>query len=1129
MKRFAAFLLVSLLLVSTGLSAQKVVDVDQSKTLGANAFLGYVPDRFIVVLKDVVAVDHARDMRSDVALSHIPGFDELAARFKVRRLRPQFVGADRSPLAHTAAVKRLARHYKVSFDEGTLEEAMAAYEKHPLVDHVEPIGIHTVTATPNDGYYASQQWHYFDTYGIDADLAWDTQTGSADVLVGVLDTGAKYDHGDLGGSNPPGPTDNVTNGNIWINGQEIVNNGVDDDGNGYVDDIMGWDFVERTDWYPYTCIDLDCGGADNDPFDGNGHGTHVSGTIAAITNNGYAVAGIAGGWSNGSFNSTANGVKIVPCRIGYTIYYIIYEVGVVIMDYVAEAMYYMGDLAARGEHVVAVNCSFGSSNSGGLGAACDYIIGQGVIVVVAAGNGNTSSPDYLGSRGDCLDVGATDVNGNPASFSNYGSWVDIAAPGVDVYSTYCNPDDPGNDYVASMDGTSMAAPHVCGVAALLKSQNPALTAAEIRALMLDNTKPYNKTKNVGIGIVDAKYALDAMVTCDITADFTVDLQTGCAPLTAVFTDLSTGTGIDGWLWDFGDGVGTSTDQNPAYTYTSPGTYTVTLTASSSGQGCSDDEVKVDYIEVLPAPVADFVGSPTSGSASLTVDFTDLSSGSPTSWAWDFGDGLGTSSVQNPTYTYDTPGKYTVELTVTALCGTDVESKFEYITVTEPGQAEKAYAYAENTTYGTKTGDYTDTWASDGVYEILTEALSTGHPVKTTSQLQHRWEINVPSGSNPTFYLEAYRTNNTDGDNFLFEYSTDGSVYSSLFTVASATEQVYSAGLPGGTSGIVYVRVTDTNRSWGNTSLDAVYVDEMYIEVETTPGPPIADFVGDPTTGYAPLTVNFTDMSTGSPTSWSWDFGDGVGTSAEQHPSYTYSDPGTYTVTLTATNSYGSDIEQKVGYITVQEMTGTVMHVSDITVTRYVKSVFSTGQAYVTIVDQYGAPVAGATVYGAFDDPAGTESGTTGSNGIALVEARKTKTPPADFCFTVTDVVLGGAVYNPGANAVTKACESGWVYGVGGGRVSLKVEETPDSYELGQNFPNPFNPVTMISFALPKATHVRIEVFNVKGELVKVLLNGTRGAGYHTVEWNAAGEASGIYFYRIVTGEFTMTRKMLLLR
>ncbi len=566
MKRLLTTILVLSLLIGSMALAEEYLNVDRQKYINdAPSFLGWVPDRFIVILSDQAKVDHKKDMGSSIALSDVDGFDDLALQFGVIVLRPQFPGSDAGRMATSDQTRSLARHYKVTFTAGELEDAMAAYEAHPMVERVEPIGIHTLFAVPNDTYYDDpppeyphDQWHYWDSYGIRADQAWDSETGDQTVIVGDLDIGTKYDHGDLGGSNPPGPNDASTNGNIWVNTNEIPGNGIDDDGNGYVDDIIGWDFVESTDWYSYQCIDLDCGGADNDPSDGDGHGTHTAGTIAAITNNGYCVAGVAGGFGDGTYSGGGNGVKIVPCRIGYVLDYWIYgATGVVIMDYVAEAMYNMAELKASGWNVAAINCSFGSSNSGGLGAAADYLIAQDVVVVVAAGNSSSSSPDYLGSRGDCLDVGATDQSGNNASFTNYGSWVDVAAPGVEVLSTITDPGDPTSDYIAYMDGTSMAAPHVAGVVGLLESFNPSLSAADKIAIITDpaNCNPYGGNRDLGAGIVDARKCLDAAGGgCDLAADFSGSPTSGCASLTVGFTDLSTGIGIDGWSWTFGDGA-----------------------------------------------------------------------------------------------------------------------------------------------------------------------------------------------------------------------------------------------------------------------------------------------------------------------------------------------------------------------------------------------------------------------------------------------------------------------------------------------------------------------------------------------------------------------------------------------
>jgi PKD repeat protein len=1140
--RRAIIVVLALMLVGAAFAhAEQLLHIDQDHYINEGSQIGLVPDRFVVVLNQGVRINHEKDMQTPVALSGVGGFSDLARQFGVIRLRPQFPGTDQGQLAQAEGAEHLSRHYKVTFTEGTLEQAMAAYEALPEVQRVEPIGIHLLYAAPNDPYYddppsgfAYDQWHYWDTHGIEADVAWNNESGDPTVLVGVLDIGVMYDHGDLGGSNPPGPNDASTNGNIWVNTNEIPGNGIDDDGNGYVDDVIGWDFVERTDWYSWSCVDADCGGADNDPRDGDGHGTHVAGTIAAITNNGYAVAGVAGGFGDGTFSGGGNGVKIVPCRIGYRLSYMGSIVGVVIMDYVAEAMYYMGNLKASGWNVAAINCSFGSSNTGGLGAAADYLIGQDVVICVAAGNSSSSSPDYLGSRGDCLDVGATNQSGNAASFTNYGSWVDIAAPGEGILSTITDPADPTTDYIAVLDGTSMACPHVAGVVALLEAYYPSLSATDKINIITDpaNTKPYGGTRYIGAGIIDAAKCLAA--------------------------------------------AGPS--ENP--------------------------------------PVAAFVGSPTSGEYPLTVNFTDQSTNSPTSWSWNFGDGVGTSTQQNPSYTYNAAGTYTVSLTATNAYGSDTETKTGYITVTEPGTGVKAYAQSDIAVSGTVSGTYTATHASDDVRQSIREIESGGRPQTRYSYLEHKWTFNIPSSTSLTFYVEGYRSSNSEGDNFTFSYSTNNSTFTNLVTVNSTTEQVYSASIPNSVSGTVYIRVVDTDRTSGNRSLDYIYIDHMYIEYSSGTNPPVADFSGTPTSGDAPLTVNFTDATTGAPTSWNWDFGDGTGTSTQQNPSYTYNTAGTYTVSLTATNAYGSDTETKVNYITVtappqdppvaafagsptsgdaplavqftdqstngptswswdfgdgvgtstaqnpsytyqnvgtytvsltatnaygsdtetkvdyitvtEPSSGGTMYVYNIVVTRKNAGPNCSGIGTVYVYDSNNQPVANATVYATATGPVGGNfSGLTVSDGSVVFETGKTRSCSGEFCYEVTNVTHSSLTYDAAANNVTKACESGWVYTDGQGEMAQV--EMPAAYRLDQNYPNPFNPVTTITFSVDQPGHVTLEVFNVAGQRVSTLVDAWLGTGEHTATWDGAKVSSGVYLYRLTTDYTAETRKMILLK
>ena len=306
------------------------------------------------------------------------------------------------------------------------------------------------TAMPNDPSFASQ-WslnNVGQTGGrIDADVdaveAWQITTGSRGVVVAVIDSGIDFSHPDLAA-------------NIWTNPREIAGNGVDDDADGYVDDVHGWDFVD----------------VDNMPQDGFGHGTHVSGIIGAVGNNAAGVSGIA--WQ----------VSILPLRfqnnsgMGYT--------GAAI-----SALNYATKLRRAGVPIYVSNNSWGGGTtfSSTLQAAIKAHGDAGITFVVASGNSGADNdvvPRYpSGYAGDnVIAVAATDASDNLASLSNYGrTSVDLAAPGIDILSTL-----PGGRY-GGMSGTSMAAPHVTGAVALLASRKPGITPAEVRAAIFGSVDP----------------------------------------------------------------------------------------------------------------------------------------------------------------------------------------------------------------------------------------------------------------------------------------------------------------------------------------------------------------------------------------------------------------------------------------------------------------------------------------------------------------------------------------------------------------------------------------------------------------------------------------------------------------
>ncbi len=670
----------------------------------------WIEDEFIVVLKPAFksGFDIQHDKRANKLQVSVASIQQLVNRHGVTLMQRQFAAA---------AAPALEAFYTVRLAPGQdVDLAAAAFAADPAVDHVEKIGIHPLSAncatgTPrpaNDTYYNNPpptfnwpQWDLWNTKGIDAELAWTVQDGDATVVVVAMDTGVKYTHKDLGGNNPPGPADNVTDGNVWVNPFETPGNGIDDEANGFIDDVVGYDFVTGV---TGCAAGEDCSTIDNNPMDFNGHGTHTAGTMAAITNNARAVAGIAGGLGDGTVNSVGNGCKIMCMRIGWSD---AAGNGFVNMSFAAQAINYVVGMKQRGVNVAAINCSWGSSNSGGIAAALDAARDNDILVVKAAGNANSGTADYMGNRTEILVVAATDKAGLKASFSNFGSWVDIAAPGVEIISTYQVGTDPIPDYVAVLDGTSMSAPHCVGVAGLLESQNTSLTRADKFSLMTGNVCPAGSS-NIGSGILNAKKALDAAGgggPLPPVAAFVGSPTSGCAPLTVNFTDQSTNSPTS-WSWTFGDG-GTSTLQNPSYSYAAAGTYTVALTATNAAG--SNTNTKTGYITVSTgtAPVANFIGAPTTGAAPLTVNFTDQSTGAPTAWAWTFGDG-GTSTAQNPTKVYSTAGTFSVTLTASTACASNAFTRTNYITVTAPPQSCDDFADGDITNWVNNRGTWTAT-------------------------------------------------------------------------------------------------------------------------------------------------------------------------------------------------------------------------------------------------------------------------------------------------------------------------------------------------------------------------------------------------------------------------------------
>lgn len=334
------------------------------------------------------------------------------------------------------------------------------YRRHPDVLWAEVSRPVRKLATPNDARYP-ELWGL---NRIGAPAAWNSTTGDASVVVGVVDTGIDYTHPDL-------------NFNLWRNPGEIPGNSLDDDGNGYADDVHGIDVIEN----------------DGDPRDDDGHGTHVAGTIGAVGNNATGVTGL--NWS----------VSLMALRIGRADQF--GETADIM-----EAFDYAVAMKQRGVNLRVLNNSWGNDfPSAAIREAFRIASAAGILLVCAAGNSGLDSDHFPGfpatfDAPGVISVAASDEADEPASFTNYGrETVHLAAPGVSILSTL-----KGGPWYASFQGTSMASPHVAGAAALLLAKRPDLTRDQLKSVLMDSVDrlPAWETRVVSGGRLNLARAME---------------------------------------------------------------------------------------------------------------------------------------------------------------------------------------------------------------------------------------------------------------------------------------------------------------------------------------------------------------------------------------------------------------------------------------------------------------------------------------------------------------------------------------------------------------------------------------------------------------------------------------------
>lgn len=426
------------------------------------------------------------------------------------------------------------------------QKLIAALQEHPAIEVAQMNQVYRLHQLPDDPRLA-EQWLI---PKIQLDRAWQKTMGDASVLIAIIDTGIDYNHEDLAA-------------NIWINwGEDATGdgridpsdfNGIDDDNNGFVDDIQGWDFTDA----PHFPDGGDYQERDNDPRDENGHGTSVAGLVGAMANNGLGIAGVA------------PNCRLLNLRAGTS-------QGLLEEDDVASAMIYAVDHGAR-----VINMSFGDvATSQMLRDVCQFAYLSGVVLIASAGNSQSAAVHYPSGFLETIAVGATTAEDYLAGFSNYGATIDLVAPGVSLLTTALD-----HQY-KTFSGTSAAAPVVAGVAGLMLSLRPNLTNQDVRNILVSSAEDLGETgwdQYYAAGRLNAARALEIGYESQATIT-SPRLDEGIAESPVIIRGTAAGALLQEYELSYGFG-GNPTDWS--------------LIASVSGRQVVDDRLAQWPIDALP--------------------------------------------------------------------------------------------------------------------------------------------------------------------------------------------------------------------------------------------------------------------------------------------------------------------------------------------------------------------------------------------------------------------------------------------------------------------------------------------------------------------------------------------------
>ncbi len=1028
--------------------------------------------------------------------SGISSIDILCKANGVVKIEPWY----RGKIRHAMHLKQLVeRMYIFTIDERKdIRDVVNAFVTDNHLEAVSTYDVPVPLYQPNDPSI-NQQWFLSTIHAFDA---WDLVRGDTtkNVIIGISDTGVYYDHPDL-------------QPNMWINGPEDINgNGIfdnfdeneggdlnywDDDGNGYDDDVVGYDF----------------GVNDPDPEEETPtHGTHVAGCASEATDNNTGGAGVG-------FSARLIAAKGANSSGALTAVY--------------QALTYCVD---QGAHFV--NCSWGSPS---YNSQYQNIITQafwdGCLIIAAAGNDNVQSKFYPAGYDNCLAVAATAQGDAKASFSNYGTWIDIASPGVSIYSTWAH-----SSY-AHLDGTSMASPVCTGVASLIKAQDPSRGPQQIWNIIkssADSASLYGANPSyigkLGSGRVDAFAALASgnMPNIGLSSSYyTITDDDGDGVLNPGETISLVITVQNSWSDAFNvSGTLHSTDE---VTVTDSTTDYGDIPGGDSADNASDPFIVEIHSDVAPQVLElslSITADDYSTEIPIELEISLFQKNYPLSVDGNIEGHMGFVNLDGNSGEELVFGTTNDEVHALKSDGTELSG----FPVSVDGDIVNGIAVGQ--VVGDDNLELVAATKSGKIYVIENDGqIASGFPIDAGGSY-----YGTPSlvDIDNDGFLEIFCPAFTDGK--LYAYNGDGSAVSG-FPVETGDHFYGSVAIgdvdDDGSDEIVGAALNGNLYVWNDDGSVAsgfpidlgsnVWVSTALGDID---GDGIPEIVAGTQEGLVYAYNGDGSIVSGFPVD--------VGSTIKADPiiaNVRYDEPaleiviGTNSHLIYLINGSGeivSGFPVEIG----NALNGSPV-VADIDGDGRMEIMAAATDGIIYGINDYGSTVANFPIptYGILSTSSLALGDIDGDGDVELATGLRQNDDNVivvDYKVQVTLIPEDWTMY--GSNMARIHIWTGTVIGVD----EDAPNQLPTDFALSQNYPNPFNPETKISYSLPHSTDVTLTVYNLAGQRIAELVNKHQQAGSYEVSWNgktAEGKSgsSGIYFYRLHTDNYSAIRKMVLMK